>query len=387
MRKLVIFPVDLMLTPDRRHFDQAFLHQLQACHGDHWFVAVSNRPKPAWFAQQNTPAVFCNAPALSGRSRETGKFVAELFALNEQKLKLKRSQIVVLGYGERDIPMFAQSGSILIRCDWRPDQHERIGKYGIPCPEPAHLPHVLGLLNEENPWFFTATDPLCDIYCLTNAATRKGSDEELKALAAELQSCLKHGLSGKQMDFVTHALSSIYATDVFRAANLWCYYPASDSPNTGSEVIAEFTDLPRVTFGIRQSKGPIILRHQWTASRHSGPQHQREDPTSQVKSIHLNRDYRDRIKGATVVVLDDFMNHGVSFSVAASFLKRAGAAKVIAVAMGKFPRTAYLQEIEIADSPFGPVNNFRIVRTAPQIGVTNPAANEEFKKKFLPGKK
>ncbi len=383
MRKLVIFPSDLLLTPDKAHFDGEFIAQIKACEADHWFVAVSNRPKPPWFEKNGTATVYCNAPGLGGRGRESGSFVAELLRLNHEKLKLKQSQVVVLGYGDRDVPMFANSGSVLIRCDWRSDLSAKIRRYGIPCPKPSYVPRILALLNEENPWYFTATDRLFDTYCLTNAATRIGSDEELKTLAAQLQACLKHGGSAKQVDFMVHALSSIYATDVFRQADLWCFYPSSRSANGGKEVIAEFAEMPRTTFGIRQSKGPVLLRHTQTASRHSGPQDQREDPTSQVRTVHLNREYRDAIKDGTVVVLDDFMNHGVSFSVAASFLKQAGAKKVIGVAMGKFPRTSYVREIKLATSPFAPVRDFRIVRTVTESGTYNKAANEEFKKKFL----
>jgi hypothetical protein len=382
MRKLVIFPADLLLAPDRRGFDGELVKQIKACESDHWFVAVSNRPKPTWFAQNGTSAVYCNVPALNGRSRENGTFVAELLRLNQEKLKLKQSQMVVLGYGDRDVPMFANSGSVLIRCDWRTDLSTKIRRYGVPCPKPSYLPRILALLNEENPWYFTANDPLFDTYCLTNAATRLGSDEEHKALAAQLQACLKHGAATKQVDFMVHALSSIYAMDAFRKADAWCFYPSAHSDNDGKEVIAEFMELPRITFGIRQSKGPLLLRHAKTASRHTGPQDKREDPTSQVRTIHLNREYREVISGGTIVVLDDFMNHGISFSVAASFLKKAGAKKVLGVAMGKFPRTYRVREIELATSPFSPVRDFRIIRTATESGTYNRAASEEFKKKF-----
>ena len=121
--------------------------------------------------------------------------------------------------------MFANSQSVLIRCDWRPDSQPQDHALWHPtCPTSAYLPRILNLLNEDTPWYFTATDPLHDTYCLTNAATRIGSDDELKALAAQLQSCLKHGVATRQVDFKVHALSSIYATDVFRESGLWCYY-------------------------------------------------------------------------------------------------------------------------------------------------------------------
>ena len=381
MQKLVLFPLDLLLAPDGKTWDNDFIGQTKALVGSHVFVSVSDRPAPSWFKTNFPWLKYCNAPSFGGGSRKSGKFVAGLLDLNKT-LNLRKSQLVMLGYGEADVPMYANSQSVLIRCDWRSDLHPKIRPYGIPCPTVSALPPILKLLNEEHPWFFTHTDNVCDTYCLTNAATRVGSDEELKALAAQLQSCLKAGNPKKRQEFIVHLLSSFYATDIFRAADLWSYYPSSKSANDGTELICDFVELARTTFNRRKKEHPLFIRHTPTSARHSSPQAKREDPASQIQSIHLHPDYDGSLRGKTVVVLDDYTTTGVSFSVAAAFLRKAGAAKVLAVAMGKFPRTSYIQEIELGSSPFARVQNYRITRTTSQAGTHAPEASEAFKRKF-----
>ena len=381
MQKVILFPIGLLYKPDGKTLDESFIEQTKILDHDHFWVAVSDRPEPSQFKSTFGWINYCCAPSFGTGSRKSGKFVAGLLELNKDK-NLQKSQIVMLGYGEADVSMYANSQTVLIRCDWRTDLHERIRPYGIPCSKVSDLPRILLLLAEEHPWHFTHTDAVCDTYCLSNAATRAGADEELKAIAARLQSCLKAGNPTKRQDFIISLLASLYATDAFRSANLWSYYPSSRSDNTGKELICDFVEMARTTFKCRKKSHPVFIRHTPSVARHLAPQAGREAPDSQIKSIHIHPDYADSIKGKTVVVVDDYTTTGVSFSVASAFLRKAGAAKVLAVAMGKFPRTSYIQEIELRTSPFSPVTDFKILRTVAQTGTTAPEASAAFKRKF-----
>jgi hypothetical protein len=381
MSKVLIFPADLLRTPDLKSSDPAFLDFIKANQADHYFVAASDRPEPPWFKPFTSLVTFCNAPSFQKGSRKNGKFINELLDLNKDAA-LKKSQIVVLGYGESDVPMYANSQSILIRCDWRTDMHPKIKKYGIACKTPQQLPRILKLLDEEHPWYFTHKHSIYDTYCFSNAATMKGNDEDLKALAGKLQSCLKTGNPAMRDDFIATLLSSLYATDEFKDVDIWTYFPSSRSKNVGDEIIADFAEIARTTFNRRSLANPLIIRHTPTAARHSISQTDRENPESQMKTIHLHPDYRSKIEGKTVAVLDDYMNHGVSFSVSAALLRAAGAAKIIAVAVGKFPRDSYIQDIKITSDPFAPITAFKKGPLIRQVGTFAPDASNAFKRKF-----
>ena len=56
-----------------------------------------------------------------------------------------------------------------------------------------------------------------------------------------------------------------------------------------------------------------------------------------------------------MIVVDDCTTYGVSFGVAAAFLRKAGAASVTGVALGKFGNQLRYYEIDIKTDPFQPV--------------------------------
>lgn len=70
-------------------------------------------------------------------------------------------------------------------------------------------------------------------------------------------------------------------------------------------------------------------------------------PTEKIESIYLNPQYRHKIVNRNVIVIDDCTTHGVSFGVAAVFLRKAGAKSVTCITLGKFGRSLRGYRIEI----------------------------------------
>jgi hypothetical protein len=60
----------------------------------------------------------------------------------------------------------------------------------------------------------------------------------------------------------------------------------------------DFVDLARETFK-RRTRGPLFIRHTTAAKRHRQPGRDRTDPSSQIKTIHINPEYRGKLAGAT----------------------------------------------------------------------------------------
>ena len=341
-------------------------------------IVLSNLPRPrSWNDHGFLQFRQCGfAP-----SRAKGKIVDQILAENKES-GLRHSDIIVLGAKDRDFFMAVNSKSLLIRCKWAAPLQSRIDKYGVPFASPKTIPMVLRLLEDSSPWYFVHKGQFLDVYAQTNAGTKFETDAKMIRLVESLRNRLKSGAAHLAKGFMLHFLSSVYSTEPLNNVDLWSFYPASDSSNSEQEVMASFCREARVTFRQR-SRGPLFIRHKPSPKRHMGSS-DRTDPTSQVTTIHLNPEYRSRLDGKTVAVLDDYLTYGVSFGVAAAFLKAAGAARVIGVALGKFGSCANCYDITIDDDPFSPVKNCTNNGYIHMDGQIDPDAQSSFLDKFLP---
>jgi hypothetical protein len=142
---------------------------------------------------------------------------------------------------------------------------------------------------------------------------------------------------------------------------LWGVYPSSSSNNDDNEVLSDFTHRLRTTVSrVRFSKRgePLFIRHIPSSKRSAGGSNDRTDPAEQILTLHLNPYYKekDRLSGKHVIVIDDCTTYGVSFGVAAAFLRKAGVASVTGVALGKFGNQLGYYEIDILSDPFAPIS-------------------------------
>mgnify|MGYP005724923915 CR=1 FL=1 len=64
--------------------------------------------------------------------------------------------------------------------------------------------------------------------------------------------------------------------------------------------------------------------------------------------------------GRNLIVLDDCTTYGVSFGVAAALLRKADAASMTGIALGKFGNQIQYYDILIQNDPFAPVTNYII---------------------------
>jgi hypothetical protein len=168
---------------------------------------------------------------------------------------------------------------------------------------------VLSVLDDKEPWYFVAKTPTYEVFALTDAGTiGKGDQVELQ-LIGKLQNCLKSGAKDLKGGFHLHALSSLYVTAGFEKAKRWSYYPSSASTNQGQEVMASFSNRARVMFKC-QGKEPLFVRHTPSVQRHRlGAGGERTNPKSQIESVYLHPYYKNKLKGAHVVVMDDYLTY------------------------------------------------------------------------------
>ena len=335
-------------------------------------LLVSNRERPDWLDDS-----FDFLHYIQFWKRQSGNIIPELIKHNPH---LEHKEFIVLGSSDHDLHMATNSKSLLIRCEWA-ELGERMAMYGVPWSDPSSLPDLVSYLDDAYPWHFVSHAEFLDVYALTNAGTHSERDEKISALIDRLKRYLKDGVPGFKSGITLHLLSSIYATPIFEEVGLWSYYPSSASDNSGDEVMAELCSCARELYKKRYSE-PVFLRHKASPKRHiEGGD--RNNPTSQLDTVHLNPFYREKIRGKVVAVLDDYLTRGVSFGVSSSLLMAAGAKKVVAVAVGKFGDCSNRYKIDLGGRdvfiPLLPPFDYSIES---MTGIVEQGARLAFKKKF-----
>lgn len=157
-----------------------------------------------------------------------------------------------------------------------------------------------------------------------------------------------------------HLLASIYLEGLhLRSSNgkpIWCLYPGHEG-DYGS-VLDSFTMMCSRLFR-EHYKQELILRHTNAPSnwqtRHSGG-----TPIidTQLQTIQLNPQFKDKIKDHPVIVMDDFTTEAYGFETARNFLFNAKASSVICIAVGKYPRPyyAFYPKIGVEWNSFAPTS-------------------------------
>lgn len=374
MRKVLLASAGAIWDEKNKRIYPGMPEALEKLHktGNHTLL-VSNHARPGWLPKEMKSVQFCQT-----RKRQSGDVVPKLIEANKG-IQLIKSEIIVLGVSDADMQMAANSETLLIRCEWA-DLEPGMTKYGVGWADPKTLPELIGYLEDEAPWHFESEDDFLDVYCLTAAGTIGETDQDYEKFVYQMRFCLKDGEPALKSKLALHLLSSIYKTQKFQTAKLWGYYPSSNSTNDDSDIMADFCRYSHRLFK-KQMRKPLFIRHRESTKR-SRSGGDRTDPASQVNTIHINPYYRGKIKGETVVIMDDFSTYGLSFGVAAAFLSKAGAKKVIAVAMGKFGNCGNRFLIEIDGDPFAPVTAFKLHKTTRLIGKTDSNVKSTVVKKF-----
>ncbi len=340
---------------------------------------ITSRPKPAWLVP---PLDFIHYIATNGTDRQNGEIITQLVKLNTNN-GIDVHNFLMLAAKKEDAFLSFNAKIPMLRTSWSLIDPDRLQQYGVEVAKPSDLPKIVGLLNDEAPWYFKTIDSRYSVYALTNAGTMGVTDMEWVNLVNELRSCLKHEKPKFQTAFKLHLLSSVCATEDLRGADLLSYYPSSSSDNNGSDVMASFVEIARTTLKCRfaSKKYPLFIRHTPSVKRHSGGV-DRIDPTSQLNTIHLNPYYKGKLEGKHVLVFDDYLTYGCSFGVATALLMAAGARSVSCIAMGKFGNTGLRYDIVFQGDPFKALSGPFQYTTSPLAGLITPSSKLEFSKKF-----
>lgn len=317
-------------------------------------AVVSNHDEPHWFDDhfRGSNVVFV---------KEVGRQNGQIIPFNAGKFLLNPFDVVVLASTDVDVQMGKNGGALLLGASWAADQ--AVAALGVQIQSPVDLAQVLALISGwPGAWWFSANAPYYNVRALSDLSTKKyGLTGAQQAFALQLTNTIKNG--GAKLNALLAVTAKSLLMDGFHEKDglVWGVYPSSSSSNNDTEVLSDFTHRLRTTVSrVRFAKRgePLFIRHTPSHKRSAGGGGDRTDPTDQILSIHLNPFYKisGRLRGKNVVVVDDCTTYGVSFGVAASFLRAAGAASVTGVALGKFGSQLRYYEIDINSDPYKPVS-------------------------------
>jgi hypothetical protein len=251
--------------------------------------------------------------------------------------------------------MGKNGGAILVAAGWVADP--RVQALGIRADTASDFLEVARLTSTwQGGWWFSGNGDGYGVRALTDLSSIYGSDDQI-AFAKRLTSTVKNG--GPKLNALLAATARSLLQEGISSADglFWGVYPSSRSSNDDAEVLSDFTHRLRTVSSqvqMARRQHPLFIRHQPTVRR-SRSNSDRNDPSAQIESIHLNPVYQGKLRKRNVIVVDDCVTYGVSFGVAAAFLKKAGANSVTGIALGKFGNCLHEHQIDISTDPFSPV--------------------------------
>lgn len=247
------------------------------------------------------------------------------------------SNVILVGSSNDDLYLASNKRILIINPGWSVIQEEKPARYGITLQKPEQLFEAIRIIDNQNRWYFKLeVDPKTTVLALTSANTYNRDTTEREVLEG-FEKLLKSGDRSYFNTLYFHLISGVMKSAELRNVDRWGTFPTS-SGETNQEV-EELKERCRYLTG-KKMNDPIFIRHtRVDKSRHT-PYETRisEGCVKHFDSIVLNPYYAKRIKGKTVCVIDDYMTNGISFETARNLLIKAGASRIILVALGRYKR-------------------------------------------------
>lgn len=296
-----------------------------------------------------------------------------------------KQQLVYLGDSDNtDIFCAINAGVLPIAARYANESIE----YGIPVDHPKALQRYLETFgSQEGNYFAWSASALCkdtgtpiDIRTLIYDQGRINRD---------LREVLKHGQQVKlgshdadlgQIIF-QYLVSSSYQSGLTHDFNYVTVYPGHQAGSL-SPILDEFSSILSRLFRTKYLNDLIVRHSTAPKSQYQGPN---RSIMNQLRTIHVNPDYKDQIQGKSILVLDDYSTAGYSLETARQMLIRGGASSVIGLAIAKFRNTHAISRIESSFDPYKPVEiEEHEVDTIDHRGTSIPTVDDYFFDRILP---
>ena len=295
-----------------------------------------------------------------------------------------RSKIIVLAANDADFLTAVNTKLLMLGAGYAKENepYSKAYKYGL------QIASVQGLrlfferfFTIKNPWYYRLDlGNAYRVYSLTNANTKGYRSQNTIQLNLKFKQCLKEGNEDTRNSFVAYFMMGIYdIVNEVENIDFWATYPSSSVEQESD--LDYFKELARTTFKIR-AKDPLFIRYKKAEKRstiYNASQRISDGCENQFDTMHLNPKYRNKLKGKTVGVIDDFTSYGTSGETIRMLLSEAGVDKIIFLTLGKFGKLYYKYNYVISGDVFA--HNYSAKRIGqPELltGRFNDASDEAF---------
>lgn len=247
----------------------------------------------------------------------------------------KKHYFIVVGNREQDLFMAATNKLFFIVPRWCKNYDDRVSKYGIGVIKLESLKKLINIIDNQNSWYYRLDlDSQTTILSLTSANTFGNHSVEELEMVKGFRKYLKDGEKPMAIILLCHFLAAISNNPEFRDIKDWAIMPSS-----GTELNKDmwlFKEKARELMNGKK-KEPIFIRHTATFKSHDHRNTAFRLPCDRhFDTIMLNDKYKEKLKGRTVCVFDDYLTNGTTFETARNLLKKEGVKKIFFVSLGRF---------------------------------------------------
>lgn len=258
-----------------------------------------------------------------------------------KRLKEKKdfsNYFIVIGNREADMFMASSNKLFYIVPKWCKKFDEKAIRYGIKVSTVGKLEKLINIIHNQNSWFYRLDlDEKTTILSLTSANTYgTHSDEEIKMING-FRNFLKKGNKSYYEVLLYHFLAAISNKAEFRDIKDWGIFPSSSTELNNDMWI--FKEKARELMNGRK-KEPIFIRHTPTWKSHESKKlgKDRLPCDRHFNTIIVHEKYRNKLRGRTVCIFDDYLDNGTSFEASRNLLLKEGVEKIFFVSLGRFYR-------------------------------------------------
>ncbi|NBI06830.1 phosphoribosyltransferase [Senegalia massiliensis] len=282
-----------------------------------------------------------------------------------------KSYFIFLGNRDVDFYTAVNAKMLFLIPTWVRETDYKARRYGLEIDNSKELLEIVRTANNQNFWYaYKELEDGSIVMSLMDGAYRAYSKSDTeRILIKKFEEVLKQGNRNTFFEILLYHFLSAISNDntLFSDVTIWGIFPSSTN-KLNSEML-HFKETVREMMKCQEPRNldihnkNVLLRHTPVKkSQHTkGNIRYKDGSDKHLNSIYVNPKFKKKLKNATVCIFDDFLNYGNSFETARNLLKKAGAKKVIFVALGKFRKPYIYQDYDIEGDVTTDYFNFELI--------------------------